>query len=144
MYYVLSLVDWEEYCPVWFESNLSKKQFKEAVRKVAKFMTEKALANPETGYICGRMVIDDHDEEILNTLQQKMLERGFKMIKPDLEVTVMGSSIFDEHDKNTDIYSKKDWQKILEHNEKIHNRSKEEWEEIHRVSEQNKMAEGKK
>ena len=45
MYYILSLVGYEEYHPIWFESTLSKEEFKRAISEVVKPIIKKALEN---------------------------------------------------------------------------------------------------
>jgi hypothetical protein len=130
MYYVLSLCGWEEYSPVWFESSLSKKEFRKAVETVSKSIIEKALNNPELNFIDGHTIIDNYSVGGLNILRKKMLKLGFKMIKPDHEISISGSCLYNKRDEKPAVYSDEDWQRILEHNQKVKDEDNKRWNEL--------------
>lgn len=120
MYYVLSLMGFECYSPVWFASKYSEKAFKIAVKKTMQSIIKKVLKNPnpehDTGFINGHTVLGSWNPEIKYYLRDKMESQGFHMIEPDYELTFEGECLYNKGYKKPPIFSKKDWEKILKHN----------------------------
>jgi len=109
--YVLSLGDYEEYVPYWFEGDITPKEFRANVKKS---MGEAlpAILKKKRDYINGHDVLD----KTVNILKKKY---NLKLIKPKLEIMFYGSCLYSESEEKPAIFSKKMWLAILKHNRKI-------------------------
>ena len=137
MYYVLSLCGYEEYAPVWFESNKSKEEFQAAVKQVVSAIIGRALLDDD--YIDGHTIVSPYNEEAKDRLEIQMSQLGFKIIKPDYEFTFEGECLYNRYNSKPSIYSDEDWTKILEHNKKVKEDSNKQWNEL--SEEQKKLGE---
>jgi len=118
-YYVLSLNGHDSYIPIWFESNCSKEEFENAVKKVTKDIIAHELDNMEN-FIDGHTIVDNYrDDSGIDRLKDGMCKCGFMMIKPDLEIDVGGECIYSKRGNKPSIYSDEDWIRILEHNQTV-------------------------
>lgn len=114
-YYVLNISGYEEYYPIWFVSNKSKQEFKKTIIDAIDENLSLLLKNNN--------YIDGHD--LLEAIKPTMIKKGFKIILPDLEISLKGSCLYRVH-KNTDTKAERPeaisdmaWDKILTHNEAI-------------------------
>jgi len=121
MYYVMSIVGFECYSPIWFKSELSKEEFEKACKVAAEKVILKAMDDPDTGYIDGHLIIGEWNPKHKKLLRYCMAELGFEMIEPTFEYSFIGECLYTKRDRKEkpDMFSDELWDKILKHNQKI-------------------------
>jgi hypothetical protein len=108
--YVLSLRDWEDYEPHWFECDCSKGVFDKAVEWALECAVEQ-LSHSEY-YIDGG--------DILKIAVEELQERNnFKLITPDHEVFIQNLYLNEDFEDRNDAFSESAWDKMIKHNEDI-------------------------
>jgi len=108
--YVLSLGDYEEYVPYWFEGDMTPREFRANVKKAMDDVMPAILK--ERDYINGYDVLG----KTINILKKKY---NLKLLKPKSEITFYGSCLYSGSGEKPAIFSKKMWSAILKHNKKI-------------------------
>lgn len=116
MYYVLSLVDYEEYVPRWFDCSCSKRQFDKTVRETISEVVDDYIKQHKTSY--DLQLIDGHI--ILDKTVALLNKKGFKSISCDHEISFHGMCHYYEGERRPTLISKKSWQKILRFNKKMY------------------------
>ena len=125
--YVLSLSDWEDYKPYWFDCDCSKEEFGKAVEGAIDFAIHFLVdIKKEDGFIDGYDLLD----VVVPRLQEF---NGYKLISPDHEVRIHGMCYYrdDKHDREDkpNVFSNEAWDKVVQHNEKITEEMYKEYEE---------------
>jgi len=111
--YVLSLNDYEDYQPHWFECDCTKEIFEASVR----YAFERAVH-----YL---LDICDFEEDLLGGYDlmkdtiRFLEEDGYKLIKPDHEVSIHGMCYYYDREDRPDLIPEKSWKKIIDHNEQV-------------------------
>jgi hypothetical protein len=110
-FYVLDTRGYESYEPHWFLCNCSKEKFE---KEVSLTIDEVMLSFPkEEGFINGTDLLS----RVIPLLSKK-----FQYLKPEHEVTVLGECLYSNRykEKRPPIISPKSWNKIIRHNNKVH------------------------
>ena len=127
MYYVLSLIDYEEYKPYWFDCDCSKRKFDRIVRETISEVVNKYFKKPykkpyDIQLISGHTVL----EEAIPILVKK----GFKRVKPDYEISIHGMCHYHEGETKPKLIFRKDWWKIIKFNEKLRKKDDRLWKKM--------------
>ncbi len=117
----MSIVGFECYCPVWFKSELSKKEFEKACKIAAEKVILKAMDDPDMGYIDGHIIVGSWNPKHKIILKKCMAKLGFEMIEPAFEYSFLGECLYSKRDREEkpDMFSNELWDKILQHNQKV-------------------------
>ncbi len=121
MYYVMSIVGYECYSPVWFKSKRSKEEFEKACKIAAEKVILKAMSSDDMGYIDGHTIVGFWNPKHKAILKKCMSKLGFEMIEPVFEYSFIGECLYTKSDRKEkpDMFSNELWDKILEHNQKV-------------------------
>lgn len=115
MYYVVSIMGWEEYVPHWFQTKDSKEVFQKNLRKCI----SKALDSLEI-----KEEYKWNGHSLMQFILPEMEKLGYKEIKADNEISIGGETSYRDEkpygDEKPEIFSKEQWNRILKHNAKAH------------------------
>jgi len=119
--YEINVKGYDCYIPVWFEKDCTKEEFEVSIKE----SIHECLPDifKENTYISGR--------ELLDAIVVAMEKKGFKKMKPDMEISLHGECLYSDysdHGNLSDCSEKpeaifeKDWKAILKHNKEIDSR----------------------
>ena len=110
MIYLISVCGYEEYNPVYFRCNCSKEEFESEVSKAMSEAVEQL--KDSYSFISGHCIQDK---------MVPILSKKFEHIQMDHEVLLYGECLYSEGHEKPQTITDEAWDKILKHNEKIHN-----------------------
>lgn len=110
MYYVFSVVDWEDYKPYWFECSCSKEEFHKIVSQVTNDIIEKIMKKDLASYKI-------YGEDIIGMVVPELEKFGIKHIKIDYEISIRNWLDYKD-DTESKIISEENLKKIKKYNDK--------------------------
>jgi len=110
--YVLSLRDYEDYQPHWFECDCTKEVFEASVKYAFEKATHLLIGLQQAdGFIDGYDLL----EEVIKFLE----EDGYRIIIPDHEISFHGMCYYSDRSDKPKLIQKKAWGKIIDHNSNV-------------------------
>jgi len=121
--YVLSLEDYEDYKPYYFDCDCSKEDFDRDVKDCLDKAADRIFFLKEEADKKHGGFVDDYNDFIdgYNLISHTVyfLEKlGYKSQMPQHEISIHGACPYRNCEDKPEIISKKTWEKIITHNEK--------------------------